>query len=241
MLPCRELPDYAAASFRYTDARLDTPSVPLKTGTATSGARLTPLENSKRTLNNPMNSTPTSSSPSDSLSAKASHAGQQIKEAARDAAGQVKETASQTASKLKESAAEIAAQRRSQAADQVGRVGQSLHNTAQSMEEEDPNIAHYAHRIADRLDHVAEYVRNRDLAALKDDASDMARRHPVAFFGGLFVAGLVVGNLVKAGATSSQDHAHAAAGEPEGTPQTSAAEQSAAAGSGYAATSSAGI
>ena len=109
-----------------------------------------------------------------------------MKEAAREAVGQVKAGVSSTASKLKESAEEMASQRRDQAGATVGRLSENLHDTARSMEEEDPNIAHYAHRVADRLDRVADYVRNRDLVALRDDAAVMARRHPVAFFGGLF-------------------------------------------------------
>ncbi len=150
-----------------------------------------------------MNDTHTTPSSTDSVSAKASAAGQQVKDAAREAGEHIKQTVSSTASKIKESAADIADQRRTQAADQVGRIGQNIHSTARSMENEDPNIAHYAHRIADRLDNVADYVRNRDLAALKDDAADLARRHPVAFLGGLFVAGLVIGNIVKAGAAAT--------------------------------------
>ena len=41
-------------------------------------------------------------------------------------------------------------------------------------------------------------MRNRDFATLRQDAEDMARRHPAVFFGGMFLAGLVVGNFVKA-------------------------------------------
>ena len=188
-----------------------------------------------------MNTTPSSSSNADSASAKASHAGQHIKEVAQDAAGRVKQSVSETASKLKGSAAEMAEQRRAETADRVGRVGQSLHNTAQSMEQEDPNIAHYAHRIADRLDHVADYVRNRDLAAMKEDASDLARQHPVAFFGGLFVAGLVIGNLVKAGATATQESDHERDDEPASSPRNTAAAHDSSGGTAYAAASPAGI
>jgi hypothetical protein len=45
---------------------------------------------------------------------------------------------------------------------------------------------------------VADYLRTRDLNALRRDAEDMARRHPALLFGGLFLTGLVLGNLVKA-------------------------------------------
>jgi hypothetical protein len=149
-----------------------------------------------------MNPTSSTSSTAETLGEKISQAGKTAKDTARDVAEQVKQTASSSASKFKESAADMAARRRVQTAEEVGRFGESLHKTAKSMEEEDPNIAYYAHRLADRLDHVAEYVRNRDLGALKEDMANLARRHPVAVLGGLFVAGLVIGNLVKAGATA---------------------------------------
>jgi hypothetical protein len=41
-------------------------------------------------------------------------------------------------------------------------------------------------------------MRNRDFTALRYDAENMARRHPGTFFGGMFLAGLIIGNLVKA-------------------------------------------
>lgn len=39
---------------------------------------------------------------------------------------------------------------------------------------------------------------------MKGDVENFARRHPLAFFGGLFIGGLVVGNLLKARSTGSE-------------------------------------
>lgn len=135
-----------------------------------------------------------------------SGATQSIKEAARDAVNQVKTTASETAGRVKEQASEMANQQKSSVADRIGGYSSAMHQSAQAFEEKDPNIAWLTHQVADRLSSAADYVRGRDLSELKSDVERIARNHPAAFFGGLFVAGLVVGNLLKASgraATSS--------------------------------------
>ena len=121
-----------------------------------------------------------------------------LTQTARDAASKVKGAAGNTTVRAKEEAARFAAEKKEATASRIGSYSSAMHDTAQSLEEKDPNIAWFTHRAADRLQHVAEYMRNRDFAALRQDAENMARRHPGAFYGGMFLAGLVVGNLVKA-------------------------------------------
>jgi hypothetical protein len=87
----------------------------------------------------------------------------------------------------------------------VGGYSSAIHETADSLEEKDPNIAWFTHRAADRLQGVADYVRDSDFRSLKTDVENMARRHPIAFFGGLLVAGLVIGNIVKATGKSARE------------------------------------
>jgi len=102
-------------------------------------------------------------------------------------------------------------------ADQLGRYGSAVHQSAESFEEQDQNIAYFAHRAADRIEGIAGYIRTRDFAGLKRDAEDVARRHPAAFFGGLFVAGLVIGNLLKAKPPGPQIESGDSAEEDYGT------------------------
>ena len=127
-----------------------------------------------------------------------SSAKQKIKTATRETVNQIKSAATDAADRVKEQASEIAGQQKADVADRLGNYSSSVHKTAESFEGEDPNIAWLTHQVADRLSGVAEYIRGRDLSELKADAENLARRYPVAFFGGLFVAGLVVGNLLKA-------------------------------------------
>lgn len=121
-----------------------------------------------------------------------------LTQTARDAATKVKSAASSTAARAKEEAQRIATEKKEFAAGKIGSYSAAIHDTARSLEEKDPNIAWFTHQAADRLQTIADYMRNRDFAAFKYDAENMARRHPAAFFGGMFVAGLIAGNLVKA-------------------------------------------
>ncbi len=132
----------------------------------------------------------------------------------RDAANKVKSAATNTVSRAKEEAERMAREKKEQAADQIGSYSSAIHESAKAFEEKDPNIAWFTHRAADRLQSVAEYMRNRDFAAVRRDAEDLARRHPAGFFGGMFVAGLVIGNLVKASQRRALERDYRSSDEP---------------------------
>jgi hypothetical protein len=121
-----------------------------------------------------------------------------ISQTARETATKVKGAASTTALRAKEEAGRFVSEKKETTANRIGSYSSAIHDTARSLEEKDPNIAWFTHQAADRLQHVADYMRNRDFSALREDAEDLARRHPATFFGGMFLAGLIVGNIVKA-------------------------------------------
>jgi hypothetical protein len=129
-----------------------------------------------------------------------------LTDGAREAAAKVKTAAGTTAARAREEAGKLAAEQKETAANRIGRYSSAIHETAQSLEEKDPNIAWFAHQAADKVQNVADYLRNRDLSTLRHDAEDLARRHPSAFFCGMFLAGLVVGNFVKASRRKLDDH-----------------------------------
>jgi hypothetical protein len=121
-----------------------------------------------------------------------------VAEKARETATHVKSAASDATARAKDKLQQIAAERKEQTARRLGNYGSAIHESARSLEDQDPNIAWFTHRCADQIDQVAHYVRTHDFDALRRDAEDVARRHPAAFFGGMFLAGLVLGNLAKA-------------------------------------------
>jgi hypothetical protein len=114
------------------------------------------------------------------------------------AASQIKSAAAETAARARSEAQRVATEKKETAARRLGGYSSAIHDSAKSLEEEDPNIAWFTHRVADKVQGVADYVRDRDFDELRADAEDFARRHPAVFFGGLFVAGLLLGNVAKA-------------------------------------------
>jgi hypothetical protein len=131
---------------------------------------------------------------------------QKIAQTAKEAATKMKTAASNTASRVKDEAGKLAAETKDTTAGRIRTYSSAIHETASSLEEKDPNIAWFTHRCADRLQGIADYMRNHDFSALRHDAEDVARRHPAAFFGGMFLAGLVIGNFVKASRRKLEGH-----------------------------------
>lgn len=181
-----------------------------------------PQQTKSKELMNPSNasqsSTPSAGNSAQGASGNPSAGGvagatQKIKDATRETVDQIKTAASDTVHRVKDQAAEMADERKTGVADRIGAYGEAVHKSAESIEGEDPNIAWLTHRAADRLSSAADYLRQRDFSQLRADAEDVARRHPVAFFGGLFAAGLVIGNLLKASERSLHQDEDFTAGE----------------------------
>lgn len=158
-----------------------------------------------------------------------------LAQTARDTAAKVKAAASSTAARAKEEVERVASTKKREAADRVQHYSSAIHDSAKSLEEQDPNIAWVTHRAADKLQGVADYMRNRNFSELRHDAEAWARRHPAVFFGGVFLAGLVLGNVVKASqaklAPEPDDGSDPSRGSPEieENPELAVAESSAAA------------
>jgi hypothetical protein len=123
---------------------------------------------------------------------------QKIAQTARETASKVKAAASDTVAKARGEAERIASDKKESAAERIGSYSSAIHESARSIEQKDPNIAWFTHRAADKLQGVADYMRNSDFGCLRGDCEGIARRHPAAFFGGMFFAGLLLGNMVKA-------------------------------------------
>lgn len=164
-----------------------------------------------------MNSSPSTES-SSQTSPSAAGIKQSVVDTARQTTAKIKSAASATAARAAEGVQKTVTDKRTQAADRVEAYGSAIHDSAKSLEQEDPNIAWFTHQAADRLQGIATYVRERDFQGLRQDAENLARRHPVAFFGGLCLAGLVLGNIVKASRQESEGENEEAAdfsGRPE--------------------------
>lgn len=150
----------------------------------------------------------------------------EAKETLSATASKVKAAAADTAVRAKEQAERVVTEKKDTAAERIGGYSSAIHDTARSLEEKDPNIAWFTHRAADRLQNIADYVREHRFSDLRHDAEDLARRHPAAFFGGMFLAGLVLGNVVKASQrkAASSEHDPEPANEPDWSARTNEGE-----------------
>jgi hypothetical protein len=97
--------------------------------------------------------------------------------------------------------ADRARRRRRETAEELGGLAESLRDTALRV---DPRqrlgLDRYANRWADRLDESAAYVRERPVAEIVEDVESFARRRPVVFAAGGFIAGVVAARFLKSSA-----------------------------------------
>lgn len=122
-----------------------------------------------------------------------------IKEKARETKDRVLSKGSDAMRQAKERTRSMADERKNQLGERIHGYGSSIRRAADKLrEEKDPNIAHYAEMIADRIDQAGDYLQSRDPGMLLRDVENAARRRPEIFFGGMFLAGLLVARFLKA-------------------------------------------
>lgn len=137
---------------------------------------------------------------------KATNTSDSIADAAKDLADTAKSKAASVAENAKEGAADRAAKE----ADNVRRAGAAF--------EDNPLAREAANRIADNLSHVAHALRDSDLATLKTDVTEFARRNPVVFFGGAAALGFLAARSIKASERAEPWNEEELLAEPVGEP-----------------------
>lgn len=129
-----------------------------------------------------------------------------IKKSFQEAGQKLKSKVQEATAQAKEQGEKYLEHNKSRTADCVGKIGDSLRESADRFEaEEDPNIAHYARLLADKVETAASYVRERDFKELQSDAMDFTRRHPAMVYGGMFTAGLLLARFLKASGANRAD------------------------------------
>ncbi|CAO3452059.1 hypothetical protein [Azospirillum argentinense] len=84
------------------------------------------------------------------------------------------------------------------AADQLGSVANALHKAAEQLNEENNGTAaHYAGQAADRVERVADMLRNSSVDDMVGQVERFARRQPEVFVGAAFAVGFLVARFVK--------------------------------------------
>lgn len=118
----------------------------------------------------------------------------QIREVKNQVVGQAKSTIQQARDRAGSSLGES----KGQVADQFGAVADALRRTTDHLRSEDqPRIAGLTETAARQIDQVANYLRNKDGRAMREDLENLARRQPALMFGGAMVLGLIGARFLK--------------------------------------------
>ena len=141
---------------------------------------------------------------------------QSLQSAAADMAGRLRETSRETAGQAKEKVAEMTrvitdtvkeeAERlfngqKEKASSKVDRVGKSLNQAAHALRAVKADaVAEYVDTTADKIQGFSDYIEERNLAQVLEDAGELARRNPGLMVGGMFLAGLAAARFLKASA-----------------------------------------
>jgi hypothetical protein len=117
-------------------------------------------------------------------------------EAARERAGaQVGELVEQ----VKHEGEEFLSERKSLVAGQFTNISGAIRRAADKLHDTDSKfIADYVDRAADKVDDVGRYIDEHDLRDVVEDVGVVARRQPLLFAGGMFLAGLAAARFLKA-------------------------------------------
>jgi len=100
----------------------------------------------------------------------------------------------------KEKAIEFAEKEKDAGADQIKAVAKAVHGAASQLESEMPQIAGYIHDAGQRLEQVADELRQGKVEDLMSKFGDYARNQPAMVFGGAMLAGFALTRFVKSAA-----------------------------------------
>lgn len=123
-----------------------------------------------------------------------SSARDQIREVKDQVVGQAKSTFQQARDRAGSSLGES----KGQFAEQFGTLAQALRRTTEHLRSEDqPRIAGLTESVARQVDQVANYLRDKDARAMRQDLENLARRQPALVLGGALVLGLIGARFLK--------------------------------------------
>jgi hypothetical protein len=127
-----------------------------------------------------------------------------------DLMDQAKQTASRTqhlagdlAGQVKREASNRLSGQIDNAAQGISGASQALKSVSEQLQKEQPQLANYAERAAEQIEHVSSYLKGKDLDQLVQDVESFARRQPAAFLGSAFVLGLAAARFLKSSSGST--------------------------------------
>lgn len=145
-----------------------------------------------------------------------------------EAAHETAQTAGQLAHRASETGFQQVDQRREQAADAVDRLAQSIRRVSVDIGEQQPAIGNAVDTAAEQAERLAGYLRRTDARQMLGNVQSYARRQPLLFVGGAFLAGLAASRLMKAASGDQGSRSTRLAGNGHSAARWSGADQSSA-------------
>ena len=116
---------------------------------------------------------------------------------ARETVDDIKQQAGSLADEAKEQGKAAIERQKDSAAGELGAAAEALRSGANRLQQEHPQAGRFVEYAAERLETFGQQIRSKDLDTLIDDAMQMARRSPAAFFAGSVAAGFLLSRFVK--------------------------------------------
>jgi gas vesicle protein len=116
----------------------------------------------------------------------------------RDVKDQVVDQAKHSFRDARDSASSSLNQSRTQAADRIGSIAGAVRSTGDRLRSENQTgIADLTDSLADSVERLSSYLRDRDLSAVRQDVESFARRQPAVAIGVALAVGLVAARFIK--------------------------------------------
>ena len=129
----------------------------------------------------------------------AGNAAEQIKEKAADMTRAISGT-------IKEEAERLFEEQKGKAASKVTRYGKVIKQAGHALRAvKAEGMAEFADDAAETVEGLTDYLEERTLAQLLEDAGEVARRHPGMMLGGMFVTGFALARFLKASSEREED------------------------------------
>ena len=119
---------------------------------------------------------------------------------ARETVDEIKQQAGSVASEAKEKGKSAIERQKDSAAGDLDAAADALRSGADRLQQDHPQAGRFVEYAAERLEKFGQQMRTKDLDTMLDDAMQMARRSPAAFFAGSVAAGFLLSRFVKSSA-----------------------------------------
>ncbi|MEO7251902.1 MAG: hypothetical protein ABIW30_04760 [Arenimonas sp.] len=110
-------------------------------------------------------------------------------------------------------AEELAGRSTQAGADAVAGVAKTAATLADSLKEQSPAVADYVRSTGQRIDRLADDLRDKSAGELLTMATDFGKRQPLALLAGSAIIGFALARIVKAGLEAPSAESKVAAGE----------------------------